>query len=153
MANINQTTLSKAVGPTSAEVFIPLASLATIAVNDQLLVDREQMHVSALVPTVTPPGVRVRRGVSGTISTSHAPGAIVTTGPPTAFNVTDPVGVPPAGQQPYWINTKTGAIWVAQGDETGPGTLARYWQLQVTTQARGALGIRTTSIVPTQAVQ
>lgn len=152
MANINSTTFNKAIGV--ADTFIPLTSVANINPNDFLFADREMMAVDAVLSTVTPPGVRVRRGVGGTTASTHAPALIaVYSGPATAFYATDPIGVPPSGVQNYWINTKTGVVWVAQGDEAGPGTQTRYWQAQTLVQSRGSLGIRTTTPTPTQAVQ
>jgi len=48
------------------------------------------------------------------------------------------------------VNTKTGVIWVAQGDEAGPGSANRYWQPQVVTPGIAAFGVRTLTPAPTQ---
>ena len=148
MASIipNKTTLLKAVG--TADTFIPLTNVANINKGDVIFVDQEAMPTSITKPAQTGniPGVFVAR--TGRAA-SHGPGATVYTGPPTMYFATnDPVGVPSAGSQPYWINVKTGAVWVAQGDEAGPGSANRFWQLQVSTPGLGPLGIRTTTIAP-----
>lgn len=147
MANLNSTQLATSVGP--SDTIIPLLSLSGISRGDVLFVDKEAMPISALLSTSNPVAVRVAR--TG-VAAAHGPGALVYTGPPSAFAPVDPVGIPPIGVQPYWVNTRTGAIWVAQGDETGPGALNRFWQLQTSTPGKGALGVRTVTIAPTQAV-
>lgn len=149
MANIipNQTPLAKSIG--SSDVWIPLTSVSGITVpSDMAWIDRELIQIDALNTTTTPPQARVRRGIGGTGAVAHGIGSTVITGPPTIFYGSDPIGVPSPGSQPYWINVKTGVIWVAQGDEAGPGAANRYWAPQVVTYAIGALGVRTVSVAP-----
>lgn len=141
----NTTTLLKSV--LSSDTFIPLLSVAGIKAGDVIFIDAEAMptdqHKSPYVGTMS--GVYVAR--TGRAA-AHGIGATVYTGPASAFATVDPVGVPPAGSQPWVINTKTGVIWVAQGDEAGPGTANRYWQAQTTVPGTAALGVRTFSIGP-----
>lgn len=149
MANIipNQTPLAKSIG--SSDVWIPLTSVANITLpNDMAWIDRELLQIDAINSTMSPPQAKVRRGIGGTAAVSHGLGATVTTGPPTIFYGSDPVGVPAPGSLPYWINVKTGVIWVAQGDEAGPGAVTRYWAPQVVTYSIGSLGVRNVSVSP-----
>jgi hypothetical protein len=148
MASIipNQTALAKSI--VSADTIIPLVSMANINKGDVLYMDMEAMPTSkTLSPnfTSTPPTVVVAR--SGRAS-SHAAGVTVYTGPPSAFVVVDPTGVPAPGSQPWQINTLNGRIWVAQGDEGGPGVGNRFWLLQSTIPGIGALGVRTSLTSP-----
>jgi hypothetical protein len=147
MASIipNSTTLLKSVGP--SDTFIPLSSVANINKGDVIYVDSEAMPTSRTAAPVTGaiPGVFVVR--TGRAA-SHGVGATVYTGPPSSFSTVDPVGVPPAGSQAWVINVITGRIWVAQGDEAGPGSANRFWQLQTLTPGIGALGVRTSVASP-----
>lgn len=148
MANIipNQTPLAKSIGV--SDTLIPLTSVANINANDMAWIDRELIQIDAITNNSTPPQIRVRRGIGGTGAVAHGLGATVTTGAPTLFYGSDPIGVPAPGSQPYWINVKTGVIWVPQGDEAGPGTANRYWAPQVVTYGIGSLGVRTVSVAP-----
>jgi len=137
------TTLAKSVG--SSDVFIPLSSVSGIAKGSVIYVDLEAMPVAQVVTTGALPGVVVTR--TGRAA-SHGIGATVYYGAPSAFATVDPVGVPPAGSVAWVINTITGRIWVAQGDEAGPGAANRYWQLQTVTPGVGALGVRTSVASP-----
>ncbi len=141
----NTTTLLKSVG--SSDTFIPLSSVAGIKAGDVIFIDREAMptdqHKSPYVGTIS--GVSVAR--SGRAA-AHGIGATVYTGPPSAFSTVDPVGVPPIGSQPWWINVTTGVIWVAQGDEAGPGSANRFWQAQTTVPGTAALGVRAFTVGP-----
>lgn len=148
MANLNTTTTVRPVS--SSDTFIPLASVANISIGHVLFVDLESMPITRLQTVGALVGVYVNR--TGRAA-SHGPNALVYTAPPSAFYSHDPIGVPPVGVQNYWINERAGRIWVAQGDEAGAGTANRFWQLQTSTPGRGPLGIRTTTITPTQAVQ
>lgn len=145
MASIvpNTTTLLRSVG--SSDTFIPLSSLTNINKGDVIFMDLEAMPVARLVPGAALPGVIVTR--TGRAA-SHGIGATVYTGNPAVFATNDPVGVPGPGSQPYWINTLTGRVWVAQGDEGGPGAANRFWQLQTSTPGIGPLGVRTTAVSP-----
>lgn len=142
MASIipNQTTLLKSM--LASDTFVPLSSVANINKGDVVFVDSEAMPTSSTRPSVTGnvPGVFVVR--TGRAA-SHGVGALVYTGPPSAFVTVDPVGVPAAGSQPWVINILNGRVWVAQGDEAGPGAANRFWQLQTTTPGIGAFGVRT----------
>lgn len=146
MASIipNATTLLRSIG--AADTFVPLTSLTNVLAGYVLYVDAEAMPIGRLVTTGALPGVTVVR--SGRAA-SHGIGATVYTGPPAAFATGDPVGVPAAGSQPWVINVLTGRIWVAQGDEAGPGAANRFWQLQTVTPGTGAFGVRTTTVSPT----
>lgn len=137
------TTLLKSIG--SGDTFVPLTSVAGIVKGYVLYVDSEAMPVGVVVSNSAIPGVNVAR--TGRAA-SHGIGATVYYGPPSSFATTNPVGVPPAGSVAWVINTITGQIWVAQGDEAGPGAANRYWQLQVSTPGIGALGVRTVSVNP-----
>jgi hypothetical protein len=125
----NKTSLTS--GVATSDTFIYLASVANINIGDLLLIDQEVLPTRAYpkvsILTGNLPGVFVTR--TGRAAT-HGVGATVYTGPSSFFQTVDPVGVPPPGSQPYWINVKTGVIWVAQGDEAGPGALNRWWQPQ-----------------------
>lgn len=157
MANYNTVTLARSVGP--GDTALPLISGSGINKGDYIfIVDAagrgEFMPIRTLagvtVMPTNPPTIQVvRTGMAA----SHGPNSLCYTGPPSAFYTVDPVGVPPAGVQPYWINVRTGDLWVAQGDEQGPGSQTRFWQKQIITPGRGALGIRTFTPSPTQAVQ
>lgn len=153
MASIvpSSTTLLRSVA--SGDTFIPLSSVSALSALTaamlkgwSIYIDQEAMPIAALLTTSALPGVTVTR--TGRAA-AHGIGATVYMAPSSSFYTCDPVGVPPAGSQPYWINTITGRIWVAQGDEAGPGSANRYWQLQVTTPGTSALGVRTSSVSPT----
>ena len=148
MASIipNQTALAKAI--VASDTIIPLVSMANVNKGDVLFVDSEAMPTSKTVaPNLvsTPPAVLVAR--SGR-AVAHGAGALVYTGPPAAFVTVNPSGVPAAGSVAWQINTLTGQIWVAQGDEAGPGAQNRFWQLQSTIPGIGALGVRTSLTSP-----
>ncbi len=141
----NTTTLLKSV--LSSDTFIPLSSISGINPGDVVFIDQEAMASNRLNNLVTGniPGVKVVR--TGRAA-SHGIGATVYTGPPSAFSTVNPTGVPPVGGQPWVINTTTGVIWVAQGDEAGPGAANRYWQAQTSLPTIGALGVRTVTAGP-----
>lgn len=157
MANYNSVTLARTVQP--SDTSIALLSGSGINKGDFIFVvdmaGRGEFMPIRTVGGVTvlgtnPPTIQVvRTGIAAT----HGPNSLAYTGPPSAFYTVDPYGVPPTGVQPYWINVKTGDLWVAQGDEQGPGSLTRFWQKQIITPGRGSLGIRTFTPTPTQAVQ
>lgn len=145
MANLNSTTLAKSIG--TQDTLIPLTSVANITRGDVLFVDQEAMPIKSLITTTSPPQAVVSRTGRSAL---HGIGATVYTGSPALFYTSDPVGAAPAGQQYYWINTKTGVIWVAQGDEVGPGSATRYWVQQVNVPSIGAFGVRVFTPTPTQ---
>lgn len=145
------TTVLRSVG--SGDTFIPLSSVSALAAISAaalkgwfIYVDQEAMPIAGVVTNSALPGVIVTR--TGRAA-AHGIGATVYIAPGSSFYRNDPVGVPAAGSQPYWINASAGRVWVAQGDEAGPGSANRYWQLQVTTPGTGALGVRTSSVSPT----
>lgn len=140
MADKNATTLSASIAATDQQP--TLASLSTLAVGDVLVIDREAMAVVRLSP------LRVMRGALSTAAVAHAGGATVYTGSPALFARVDPVGIPSADASSPWINLATGNVWVAQGDQVGPGVNTRYWQLQTTTRTAGALGVRVATVSP-----
>ncbi len=94
--------------------------------------------------------VTVIRGVDGTATAPHAVGATVWIGRPDSFYHTDPIGAPgPAVAVSPWINVKTGATWLAEGDEYGTGAGLRFWQQVATVVSVGALGVRVVTQTPT----
>lgn len=141
MATLNSITLARDMTATSVNRHIWIGSVTSaapptgVSKGDLIWFDREAMMV--LDAGQNP--VIVRRGMAGTIAAGHVSGTTGYAGGPEKFSSVDPVGIPPAfpAANP-WINTRDGRVWVAQGDERGPGVAARYWQLQTTT--RGAVG-------------
>jgi len=90
----------------------------------------------------------VLRGDDGTAATRHATNATVYIGRSDQFYQVDPVGLPPNEMPIYpYINVRTGAIWIAQGDESGPGLQGRVWARVTSTSAAGALGSRVVTVV------
>jgi hypothetical protein len=136
MADLNSTTTTRALSATDRRV--QLASIVNVAKDDLLVIDREAM----LVLDATRNPVRVLRGAAGTAAVAHVNGQTAYSGTPDRFFSRDPVGIP-AGfplANP-WINLRDGRIWVAQGDQVGPGAGNRRWQLQTTSYPIGSLGI------------
>jgi hypothetical protein len=136
MSDLNSTTLARTLSATDRRV--QLASIANVAKDDLLVIDREAM----LVLDVTRNPVRVLRGAAGTAAVGHATGQTAYSGTPDQFYHRDPVGIPagfPVADP--WINLREGRVWVAQGDEVGPGAAHRRWQLQSTSYPIGPFGI------------
>lgn len=143
MAAWTETTLAATLTPRQG---IPqLASPSAAAVGGVLVIDREAMDILALTGSGQP---RVMRGASVTAAVEHAIGTAVYIGSRTDLHHTDPVGLPQAGVQAHWFNLATGVLWVATGDEVGPGTAARVWVPQVITRTIGALGVRQKTVTP-----
>ncbi len=142
--DLNNTTLVRALDARSSNRHVWLGSNTSptaptgIAKGDLVFCDREAMEV--IDASVNP--LVVRRGMAGTVCSSHAPGTLVYTGAPWRFYSVDPQGVPDAYPIANpWINVRMGRVWVAQGDQAGPGKSARYWQLQTINRSVGAFGI------------
>lgn len=139
MPNLSSTLLAANVS--DAGLQLSLASVGTIAKGDFVYLDGEACSVTTSpIASV----IKVRRGANGTVGVAHAAGVTVYTGAPSQFYQTDPKGTPP----PFpvanpWINVSAGRVWFAVGDQVGPGVAGRVWQLQTTTPAIGALGVRT----------
>lgn len=148
MATHTSVTLARALTNTAAARHVRIGSDAVDApsgVNkgDYLWFDREAMEV--LDASVNP--VRVLRGAAGTAVASHVVGTAGYSGPSYLYSTVDPTGIPPVGAPNPWINTREGRVWIAVGDESGPGTLQRFWQLQVIgPRVPGALGIYQPSV-------
>jgi hypothetical protein len=141
---LSTTTLSAAVS--ASDGAFTLASTSGIVPGVRLFLDRELIAVVSLGLGTS---VNVRRGQHGTAAQAHASGSTVTIGRADQFYESDPQGLPPdVVLVSPWINVLTGAQWTAQGDESGPGLKARYWQQTVVTPAIGDLGIRVTSSTP-----
>jgi len=134
-----------------SDAMVKLASTSGVSKDTRLYVDRELMRVLSLGPD---PWVFVQRGVDGTRTTAHSPGATVYVGRADQFYASDPQGEPPDAipVDPY-INVKTGDIWLAQGDALpvdGIRPIAtRLWVKQSTVLAAGALGAATVTSSPT----
>lgn len=141
MPALTQTTLAAPIG--AADVNIPLTSLTGVDLRDCLAIDGELMHVRAFLGT----NAVVTRGAS-TPCVAHLRGARVYVGTPGQFHSTDPVGVPRPFADTPWINVRDRRIWHAMGDEVGANVGARFWQLETTTFAVGALGVRTVTTTP-----
>lgn len=122
-----------------------LSSLVGVVPGMRLYAGQELVAVEAYTPVANV--VIVRRGVDGTITTPHPAGATIYIGRADQFYGSDPMGTPPnpMAVSPY-INVVTGAFWTVQGDEVGAGAAARAWVPITTTQAPGALGVRTTTV-------
>lgn len=136
------TSFASAVGAFDTQV--NLASTSGIVPGVRLFANREMLCVERL--TGIGNNAVVRRGLDGTGSSAHATNETVYIGSPEQFYDIDPQGVPVTGSpvNPY-INTRTGVIWVIQGDDVGSGAAARAWQPVTTTQTTGALGVRVTT--------
>lgn len=144
MAALNSTTLASTRGLTSSsgDNLVRLASVALIAIGDQVVIDCEPMMVRAFLGTDLV--YVVRKG----FCMSHVYGATVYTGSPDKFRTIDPVGVPGIDVPNPWINVAARRIWIAGGDLAGPGIAARYWVQQQPVFGTGALGVRTLSVTP-----
>lgn len=91
--------------------------------------------------------VVVLRGREGTPTGPHGTGETVYIAAGYQLFDQDPTGLPvgAAFSNPY-INIKNGVVWVTQGDDIGPGALARSWQPVTTTQTIGSYGVRVTTV-------
>lgn len=146
------TTLGQLVHP--HEDRIKLASTSGVVIGTRLYCDRELMRVIGVGGAFPDPWVQVSRGVDGTRTTAHSPGATVYVGRADQFYASDPQGEPPDAipVDPY-INVMTGDVWLAQGD-AGPvdgirPIATRMWVKQSTVLAAGALGAATVTSSPT----
>lgn len=145
---LSTTTLGNALG--IDERRIALASTSSVVVGQRLYIDRELMTVLGFGPTGW---VDVARGVDGTKTSAHFPGATVYLGRADQFYRQDPVGQPPdaVSVSPY-INVMTGDFWFAQGDAVqqvgGTSVANRWWQKAATTYDTTSLGIRTATQNP-----
>lgn len=141
-----QTALLLRIRPEDRAVCV--ASVTNIAPGLQLWVDQELMGVVSLgLPSTGGTMVNVLRGRAGTASAYHSNGAVVFIGRGDQFYAVDPKGAPIDNipVSPY-INTTNGTMWLAEGDEI-PGT-TRWWQPVTQSYDFGALGVRTTTQVP-----
>lgn len=143
LATLATTTLSQLVGP-SDQTF-KLASTSGITPGTRLYLDRELTSVVSVGDGL----VTVRRGVDGTAGARHGYNTLITIGRADQFFEVDPLGLPPneLPVTPY-INVLTGVVWVATGDEQGPGVSGRLWQQSTTTSTIGSLGVRVTTTTP-----
>ncbi len=147
---LTSTTLPVAVGATDGS--LPLVSTSGIVPGVRLyLADSvaSRGELCAVISLGIGTSVNVRRGADGTASAAHAAGTTVTIGRADQFYEADPVGMPPpAVLVSPWINVRTGAQWLAQGDEAGAGTALRFWQQVAVTVTPGALGVRVVTQTP-----
>lgn len=113
---INTTTLATAVTSVSA-TSVAVASASTIAVGQQLYIDKEVMVVTAINGTQ----LTVTRGMAGTASAKHASGRVVYSGPANYFVQTSPSGACVLADQVYYpvINTTTGQFFNCSASGTG----------------------------------
>lgn len=140
MADLHETTLTRAVQ--ASDRYVYLADVGDAQRGDLLYVNGETLRVtgSPLVNNAVP----VMRGYAGSPAVAHLNGLSVFSGRPHRFHTTDPHGNAPAAPDDNpWINITDGRVWRAQGDQEGPGSSARVWELVTTTYPIGALGIRT----------
>jgi hypothetical protein len=135
--SLNTSTLLVTVEPSDNR--IQLASTSGLAPGVRLFLDRELLAVETLTGIGTE--AIVRRGVDGTTASRHATNTPVYIGRADQFYASDPVGLPPneLPVSPY-INAVTGDIWVATGDESGPGLQGRLWSKVTRSMVPGALG-------------
>lgn len=145
--SLSSTTFVQTVEPSDSKVV--LASTSGITPGVRLFADRELMQVLSL--TGVGNEVVLRRGVDGTSASRHATLAPVYIGRADQFYDSDPRGLPPVTLLVYpYINVVTGVLWVAQGDEAGPGNAGRMWAPVTVAEAQGALGINViTTTTPT----
>lgn len=124
-------------------------SVANIAVGDILyLIDGEGARVQS-VNTVNN-SVTVTRGEFGQ-AYNHAALMPFLSGNGNRFYTVDPVGLPaPLPINNPWVNLTGRRVWRAQGDQTGPGSLAiaHAWVQQTISYVVGALGIRQLVVTP-----
>ena len=143
---LSQTTLA---APCDAhESVVKLASVSGVLPGYRLFVDGELMAVQRLgIETY----VYVARGVDGTAGAAHSSEAVVYIGQGHQFYSRDPVGIPRDAipVSPY-INLSNGKVWFAQGDTLPDGNAVRWYQEQTVTHEVGALGVRTTTLDPTE---
>lgn len=113
---LNSTTLAAAMTATATTLTLTSASAfanATVgapAVGNLLFVELEAMTITAINGT----SVSVIRGQSGTKAAGHLSGAVVFTGPGSAFRQSDPLMMActptTMGVRP-WINVINGNVW------------------------------------------
>lgn len=134
------TTLTEQVS--ASDTAFKVASTSGLTPGVRLYLDRELANIISIDGS----SVQVARGVDGTASSRHASNTPITFGRADQFYDSDPVGLPP-NELPVspWINVLTGSIWLASGDELGPGLGGRVWAKQTTTSYAGSLGIRVTT--------
>lgn len=141
MADLNAITLAEPILSTDGRL-VKLSSITNVRKDDYLVVVTNGRLEAMAVLDATSNPVRVMRGVAGTAPSRYVRGATVYTGAPNLFHSADPHGIPLGApvSNPY-INLRDGRIWVAQGDAVGAGVNGRWWQLQSSVYAPGALGI------------
>lgn len=145
-ATLATTTLLANIG--AGDSLILLGSTSGVMPGVFLFIDGELTQVLGLGPSAG--WVSVKRGQDGTSTTPHGSNNTVYIGRGDQFYSTDPIGPAPGAEpvSPY-INLRNGSIWYASGDETGPSAAARVWRRVTTTPDIGALGVRTSAVVPT----
>lgn len=140
---LSSTTFSQTVEPGDSKVIF--ASTSGLSPGVCVFADRELMRIERL--TGLGNEAVVRRGIDGTVSSRHATNATVYIGRGDQFYHQDPMGLPPIVMLVYpYINVRTGVLWVAQGDEDGPGNAARIWAPVTVAMAAGALGVSTVTV-------
>lgn len=135
---LSTTTFNATVEPGDTKLI--MGSTSGLAPGVHLCVDRELIAIDRL--TGLGNEVVVKRGQDGTAASRHATNTPVYIGRADQFYSTDPVGLPPAvlPVSPY-INVRAGRIWVAMGDDLGPGNAGRIWAEVTTAMSAGALGV------------
>ena len=118
---LTQTSLSAAV--TASATTFSVASATNVSTSSALYVDKELMYVSAVNGTQ----VTVGRGEFGTAAVSHASGAMVLVGVPSAFFTYPPTGSCTASQTPAtpWVDIRTSAQYLCS---SVTGTWVAGWQ-------------------------
>lgn len=135
--SLSSTLFTSTVEPSDSQVI--LSSTSGVTPGVRLFCDRELLAVERL--TGIGNAAVVRRGVDGTFASRHATDAVVYIGRADQFYASDPIGLPPAVLPIYpYINALTGDVWVAEGDETGPGNAGRVWSKATQSIDAGALG-------------
>lgn len=135
--SLSSTTFATTVEP--SDTLVNLTSTSGIVPGVSVFCDRELMFVERLTGIGTQ--TIVRRGQDGTSATRHATNSTVWIGRGDQFYNSTPTGLPPAVLLVYpYIDVRTGVIWVAQGDETGPNNAGRVWAQTTQAMVAGALG-------------
>jgi len=147
-ATVTLSTTTLAAPVNSRDGRIKVASTSGLFAGYRLWIDKELMSVVSLdVDT----WVNVKRGVDGTSGSAHSSSATLTIGRADQFYTSDPVGSPPAAVLVSpWINVLSGKVWFAQGDTLPDGDSNRWWQEESVTRGVGPLGVRTTTLDPTE---